>query len=63
MNKAKIIAACMASLANFGQVPYAMQIQARDVLAQRTTTRKNKGPNATKGKRQASLKSRSNKRK
>lgn len=33
MNKSKIIAACMASLANFGQVPYAMQIQARDVLA------------------------------
>lgn len=63
MNKSKIIAACIASMANFGHVPYAMQLQALNVLAEHTTTRKNKGPNATKGKRQASLKSRSNKRK
>lgn len=58
-----IAAMCSASMASHGGVTYALQQQAREAFAERSTIRKVKGPNATKGKRQASLKSRSNKRK
>lgn len=58
-----VLAACAATLAAGGRVSYGLQGEARFVLADRSTTRKEKGANAVKGKRHASLKSRSNKRK
>ncbi len=61
--KKSILATCASIIASSASVPYGLQIDARQELARRSTTTKVKGPNATKGKRHASLKSRSNKRK
>lgn len=61
--KRNILALCAAALLQGSSVPWGLQYEARNELAGRGTTLKNKGPNATKGKRQASLKSRSNRRK
>lgn len=63
--KSNILSRCLAAMAAsaVSTIPYSMQIEAQQELARRSSTLKTKGPNAKKGKRHASLKSRSNKRK